>query len=200
MHSLLWLNTVLVCICSFWGLVWGSFSCAFSGMTKAWSFVEHGCDLRSNDILFKAEIWRQISWIHQILMLESRNFSTLEGSLILKGLTCPHCSWHESNLLYLTVEIAPLCFLNKSLVITGRFDGPSLILTLSAVKHLGKDNNSQFYDTVRGRRGVFFSASLIFQNSPKEECSLPRTTQESSSPLKSTRSLNKWSQVIFWCV
>lgn len=56
---------------------------------------------------------------------------------------------------YLTVEIARLCFLNKSLVITGRFDGPSLILTLSAVKHLGKDNNSQFYDTVRGGIGVF---------------------------------------------
>jgi len=39
-------------------------------------------------------------------------------------------------------------------VITGRFDGLSLILTLSAVKHLGKDNNSQFYDTVGGT-GVF---------------------------------------------
>lgn len=39
-------------------------------------------------------------------------------------------------------------------MITGRFDGPSLILTLSAVKHLGKDNNSQFYDTVGGI-GVF---------------------------------------------
>lgn len=41
----------------------------------------------------------------------------------------------------------------------GRFDGPSLILTLSAVKHLGKDNNSQFYDTVGlggGERGVSF--------------------------------------------
>lgn len=39
----------------------------------------------------------------------------------------------------------------------GRFDGPSLILTLSAVKHLGKDNNSQFYDTVGlgGAKGVF---------------------------------------------
>lgn len=36
--------------------VGGSFSCAFSGMTKAWSFVEHGCDRRSNDILFKVEI------------------------------------------------------------------------------------------------------------------------------------------------
>lgn len=39
-------------------------------------------------------------------------------------------------------------------MITGRFDVPSLILTLSAVKHLGKDNNSQFYDTVRGGIGV----------------------------------------------
>jgi len=56
----------------------------------------------------------------------------------------------RSNLLYLTVEIALLCFLNKSVVITGGFDGTSLILTLSAVKHLGKDNNSQFYDTVMG--------------------------------------------------
>lgn len=37
------------------GLVWGSFSCAFSGVTKAWSFVEHGCDLGSNDNLFKVE-------------------------------------------------------------------------------------------------------------------------------------------------
>lgn len=32
----------------------------------------------------------------------------------------------------------------------GRFDGASLILTLSAVKHLGKDNNGQFYDPVGG--------------------------------------------------
>lgn len=54
-------------------------------------------------------------------------------------------------------------------MITGRFDGPSLILTLSAVKHLGKDNNSQFYDTVRGRGGcVFLSAFLILQNSPRK--------------------------------
>lgn len=68
-------------------------------------------------------------------------------------------------------------------MITRRFDGASLILTLSAVKHLGKDNNSQFYDTARGgHRGVFLSASLILQNSPKEECSLPRTTQDSSAP------------------
>lgn len=37
------------------GLVWGSFSCAFSGMTKAWSIVEHGCDLGSNDFYFKVE-------------------------------------------------------------------------------------------------------------------------------------------------
>lgn len=65
-------------------------------------------------------------------------------------------------------------------MITGRFDGPSCIL-LSAVKHLGKDNNSQFYDTVKwvGER-VFLSASLILQNNLKEESSLPRTTQESS--------------------
>lgn len=37
----------------FLGALWGSFSCAFSGMTKAWSFVEHGCDLHSNDIFSK---------------------------------------------------------------------------------------------------------------------------------------------------
>jgi len=36
--------------------VGGAFLCAFSGMTKAWSFVEHGCDLGLKDILFKAEI------------------------------------------------------------------------------------------------------------------------------------------------
>jgi len=35
--------------------VWGSFSCAFSGVTKAWSFIEHGCDLGSIDNLFKVE-------------------------------------------------------------------------------------------------------------------------------------------------
>ena len=50
--------------------------------------------------------------------------------------------------------MALLCFLNKSLVIMEGFDVPSLILTLSAVKHLGKDNNSQFYDTVSGGVGV----------------------------------------------
>lgn len=36
--------------------MWGSFSCAFSGMSKAWSLVEHGCDQGLNDILFKVEI------------------------------------------------------------------------------------------------------------------------------------------------
>lgn len=35
------------------------------------------------------------------------------------------------------------------------------------------------------------SASLILQNSPKEECSPPRTTQESSCPLKSTSTLEQ---------
>lgn len=40
----------------FGGLCGGAFSCAFSGMTKAWSYVEHGCDLGSNDILFKVDI------------------------------------------------------------------------------------------------------------------------------------------------
>lgn len=69
---------------------------------------------------------------------------------------------------------------------TGTFDGPSLILTLSAVKHLGKDNNSQFYDTVGRGIGVFLSASLILQNSPMEESSVPRRTRESRCPLKST--------------
>ena len=80
-------------------------------------------------------------------------------------------------------------------MISGRFDGPSLILTLSAVKLLGKDNNGQFYDYLGGHRGCFLSTScLILQNSPKEECSLPQTTQESSQP---TCSLNNGSQVAF---
>lgn len=66
-------------------------------------------------------------------------------------------------------------------MITRRFDGPSLILTLSAVKHLGKDNNSQFYDTVRGWGWVCFLVCLSdLTEQSKEECSQPRTTQESA--------------------
>lgn len=41
----------------------------------------------------------------------------------------------------------------KSFVMMGGFDGPSLF-ELSAVKHLGKDNNGQFFDTVKWGRGV----------------------------------------------
>lgn len=65
------------------------------------------------------------------------------------------CSCHESNLLYLIAEIALLCFLN-SLVMRGRH-GSFIDLTLSAVKHLGKDNNSQFYDTVGREQGCLLS-------------------------------------------
>lgn len=63
-------------------------------------------------------------------------------------------SFNESNLLFYTRSSAAVL---TSLVIM-RFDG-QFILTLSAVKHLGKDNNSQFYDTV-GCGGVVVSPSL----------------------------------------
>lgn len=59
------------------------------------------------------------------------------------------CSCHESNLLYLIAEIALLCFLKRH--------GSFIDLTLSAVKHLGKDNNSQFYDTVGREQGCLLS-------------------------------------------
>lgn len=49
------------------------------------------------------------------------------------------------------------------------------------LKHLSKDKR---FWIVGGR--VFFFACLIFQNNPKEECSAPLTTQESSFPLKWT--------------
>lgn len=110
------LNTVLVCICSFWGLVWGSFFLCFFRYDKSLEL----CRARMWPGLewhpFQSGYWRQISWIHQILMLERRKFSTLEGSLILNGLSCPHCSWKRKQLAILTVEIALLCFLNKILL------------------------------------------------------------------------------------
>lgn len=52
-------------------------------------------------------------------------------------------------------------------MITGRFDGP-LIVTLSAVKHLGKDNNSQFYDTV-GLWGTWVSLVCLFDLTEQSE-------------------------------
>lgn len=57
-------------------------------------------------------------------------------------------------------------------MITGRFDGPSLILTLSAVKHLGKDNNGQFYDTVGRGIGVFLFClfDLTEQSKGRKQC------------------------------
>lgn len=86
--------------------------------------------------------------------------------------------------------MALLCFL-KSLVIQGRFDGPSCI-SLSAVKHLGMDNNSQFYDAVNrvGKKRGFLSASLILQISLTEESSLHRTTRGIILLLKSLKSTN----------
>lgn len=73
---------------------------------------------------------------------------TLEGYLVFNGLSCPHRSRSESNLQYLTVK-QHCCASLRVFVIT-RLNGLSLILMLSAVKYLGKDNNSQFYHTVRG--------------------------------------------------
>lgn len=133
-------------------------------------------------------------------MLESRKFLNPRGVAYLEmGTTALHCSWNESNLLYLTVEIALPCFLNKSLVITGRFDGPSLILTLSAVKHLGKDNNSQFYDTVRGgRRGVSSLPLWSFRTVQRKKA--VHLGQHRNHPAlwnQPARSLNMWSQVAF---
>lgn len=131
-------------------------------------------------------------------MLESWNFSTHRGGDL---------SWLGStalivlDLLYLTVEMALLCFLNKSLVITGRFDGPSLILTLSAVKHLGKDNNSQFYDTVKmggGHRGVSFLPLWSFRTvQRKKAVNLGQLRNHPALWNQPTCSLIKWSQVVF---
>lgn len=67
-----------------------------------------------------------------------------------------------------------------------------LHILLSAVKHSGKDNNSQFYDTVKwvGEHRGFLSASLILQNILTEDSSLHRTTRGIILLLKSLKSTN----------
>lgn len=39
-----------------WGVSWEAFLVLFSGMNKAWSLIEHGCDLHSLKIRFKVGI------------------------------------------------------------------------------------------------------------------------------------------------
>lgn len=69
-----------------------------------------------------------------------------------------------------------------------RFDGHSLFLT-SAVKHLGKDNNGQFFDW----RDRAFLVCLLFDLSEQSKGRM-QSTQE---PFLPAPSLSNWSQVAF---
>lgn len=92
MHSLLWLNSFGMHL-FFWGVVLGSFSCAFSGVIKAGSFVEHGCDLGSLDSLseWKLKADKLIPsntdvWIQKVQPRRGGSLIFLMGSDALIGL------------------------------------------------------------------------------------------------------------------
>lgn len=61
-----------------------------------------------------------------------------------------------------------------------------LAVTICSLKHFGKDQKSLVF-CVRGQGFLFFFLpTLLLQNIPLDEGSVPRTTPESSCPMKST--------------
>lgn len=89
----------------------------------------------------------------------------------------------QSNFLYLTRNGTAVLSQQESLVVMGRFDGLSLILTLSAVKHLGKITVSSTMLLWVGTGFFSPSACLLLQNNPKKNAVYLGQHRESSCPL-----------------
>lgn len=58
-----------------------------------------------------------------------------------------------------------------------------LVVTITSIKHFGEDSSCFL---VGGQGFLFFLPTLLLQNIPLDEGSVPRTTPESSYPMKST--------------
>jgi hypothetical protein len=145
MHSLLWLNTVLAAVLlGNWVACAGQLFLCFFRYDQSLEL----CYARMWPGLHDSSLsgtWRQISWIHQILMSKSGNdYQSQWGHYLLNGLNCPDWSWHESIYLqssivqYLNVEIVQLCFLTKQVIYDNWkiWWNPIMVIpVLSEVKH-----------------------------------------------------------------